>query len=145
MTEADDLISRLGLIPHPEGGHYVETYRHRPEDGTRRGACTAIYYLLKAGERSHWHQVDAVEIWHWYGGGPLLLKTSEDGRRVETTVLGLDIAAGQRPQAVVPAGVWQAAEPLGDWVLAGCTVAPAFQFAGFHMAPPGWEPSQGDA
>ncbi|MEI8393102.1 MAG: cupin domain-containing protein [Rhodospirillaceae bacterium] len=133
------IIARLGLKPHPEGGHYVETYRHQNEGGGR-GACTAIYYLLAAGERSHWHRVDAVEIWHWYAGAPLTLELSLDGHTTRQVLLGPDFAANQRPQAVVPAGAWQAASTAGDWTLTGCTVAPAFDFAGFEMAPKGWAP-----
>ena len=143
MDEAAAIIAALGLVPHPEGGHYAETYRHRPAGGGR-GACTAIYYLLRRGERSHWHRVDAVEIWHHYAGGPLALDVAADGGAAARTVLGPDLAAGQRPQAVVAEGAWQAAEPLGDWVLVGCTVAPAFEFAGFTLAPPGWRPDPGD-
>lgn len=139
MTTPEAVIDRLGLKPHPEGGHYAETWRHVPEGGGR-GAGTAIYYLLRAGERSHWHRVDAAEIWHFYAGGPLRLLLSEDGRTVTEAVLGIDFAVGQRPQVVVPAGVWQAAEPLGAWTLVGCTVSPAFEFAGFEMAPQGWRP-----
>jgi predicted cupin superfamily sugar epimerase len=137
--DADEVIARLGLAPHPEGGHYAETYRHRPQDGGR-GACTAITYLLRAGERSHWHRVDAVEIWHHYAGGPLALSVWEEGGTLRRIVLGSDLSAGQMPQAVVPERAWQAAEPLGEWTLAGCTVSPAFEFAGFTLAPPGWRP-----
>lgn len=137
--DADDIIARLGLIPHPEGGYYAETYRHVADDGGR-GACTAIYYLLKAGERSHWHKVDAVEMWHWYAGAPLRLSIS-DGRETADVTLGADLAHGQRPQAVVPEDAWQSAQSLGEWTLVGCTVSPAFQFSGFHMAAPGWAPS----
>ena len=131
---ADGLIAALGLEPHPEGGHYRETFRHVPPAGGR-GAMTAIYYLLKAGERSHWHRVDAAEIWHWYAGSALALHMPD--RRV----LGPDIAGGDRPQLIVPEGVWQSAESLGAWTLVGCTVGPAFEFAGFEMAPKGWNPS----
>lgn len=140
MTTPADIVARLGLRPHPEGGHYVETYRHGPEDGGR-GACTAIYYLLARGERSHWHRVDAVEVWNFHAGDPLRLTIHENGatRRI---VLGADLAAGQVPQAVVPAHAWQAAEPTGAWSLVGCIVAPAFEFAGFEMAPPGWTPEE---
>jgi predicted cupin superfamily sugar epimerase len=138
--EAAEIIARLGLLPHPEGGHYVETYRHSPDGSGERGSCTAIYYLLRAGERSHWHRVDAVEIWHYYAGDPLSLLLSADGHGTRTITLGADLTAGQLPQAVVPAHVWQAAAPLGAWTLVGCTVSPAFEFAGFEMAPPGWEP-----
>ena len=135
---AERLIGLLGLQPHPEGGCYVETYR-APADGGR-GAVTAIYFLLRAGERSHWHTVDAVEIWLWHGGAPLELSVYQEGGTVERCRLGMDIAGGERPQAVVPVGAWQAARSLGEWSLVSCTVAPAFEFAGFRMAPEGWEP-----
>ncbi|MBP2291710.1 cupin domain-containing protein [Azospirillum rugosum] len=137
------IIDLLGMTPHPEGGHYVETYRDAPPGGGR-GVKTGIFFLLRAGERSHWHRVDAVEMWHWHAGGALELSISEDGRSVDRLILGMDLAAGQRPQGVVPAHTWQAARPLdgptGGWVLVGCTVSPAFEFAGFEMAPEGWEP-----
>ena len=129
---ADDVIAALGLEPHPEGGWYRETWREP--------ATTAIHYLLRAPERSAWHRVDATEIWHFYAGGPLELSVSADGRTIERSVVGSDLAAGQRPQVVVPAGAWQAAVPLGEWALVGCTVAPAFEFSRFELAPPGWEP-----
>jgi hypothetical protein len=141
-VDADDLIRRLGLQPHPEGGHFVETYRAPPADGGTRGATTAIYFLLRAGERSHWHRVDAIEIWHWYAGAPLELSISRDGDTAQTVTLGTDFAAGQRPQAVVPPHAWQAARTLGAWTLVGCTVSPAFEFAGFTLAPPGWAPGK---
>lgn len=134
MSEADVIIARLGLSPHPEGGHYAETFRDTREDGGR-GACTLIHFLLKAGEASRWHRVDATEIWAWHAGGPLKLKV--DGAEL---VLGGDVLSGQVPHAVVPPHAWQAAEPLGDWVLVSCVVAPAFLFEGFEMAPDGWEP-----
>jgi predicted cupin superfamily sugar epimerase len=137
--DADDLIRRLGLRPHPEGGHFAETYRAASDDGGR-GAVTLIYFLLRAGERSHWHRIDAVEIWHWYAGAALELSTSTDGGTTAHALLGTDFAAGQRPQAVVPPGEWHSARSLGDWTLAGCTVAPAFEFARFTLAPPGWAP-----
>lgn len=134
---ADEIIARLGLQPHPEGGHFREMYRapDRP-----RGASTAIYFLLRAGERSHWHRVDADEVWHFYAGAPLELALSDDGKRVRHVRVGTDFGIGELPQAVVPRGVWQAARSLGRWTLVGCTVAPAFQFEGFELAPPGWEP-----
>lgn len=138
MSSAADIIAALGLQPHPEGGHYRETFRDQA--GGPRGHSTAIYYLLQAGERSHWHRVDAVEIWHHHAGAPLALSLSADGGSVETLRLGPDILAGERPQGIVPTGVWQAAESLGAWTLVGCTVAPGFDFAGFEMAPPGWQP-----
>ena len=129
----------LGLAPHPEGGHYRETFRDtRMVDG--RVASTAIYYLLARGERSHWHRVDAVEIWHWHAGAALRLEISADGRSHTTNRLGPDLGAGEAPQVVVPARHWQAAESEGDWTLVGCTVAPGFEFSGFELAPKGWTP-----
>lgn len=133
------IIATLGMQPHPEGGHYVETYRHTAADGGR-GVKTGIFFLLREGERSHWHRVDAVEMWHWHAGGALELSVSEDGRTVTRHLMGMDLESGQRPQAVVPPHAWQAARPLDGWVLVGCTVSPAFEFAGFEMAPEGWEP-----
>lgn len=138
-VEAARVIAALGLVPHPEGGHFREVWRDRPADGAR-GAGTAIYYLLAEGERSHWHRVDAAEAWHWYAGAPLALSLAASGQGTETVRLGPDLGAGERPFALVPAGCWQAAAPLGSWALAGCTVSPAFDFAGFEMAPPGWRP-----
>lgn len=135
---ADEIIARLGLQPHPEGGHYRETFR---ADDQPRGASTAIYFLLKAGERSHWHRVDADEVWHHYAGASLELSLSDDGHKVRHLRLGSDFAVGESPQAVVPRHVWQAARSLGQWTLVGCTVAPAFDFKGFELAPPGWAPS----
>lgn len=137
---AEEVVALLGLAPHPEGGHFRETFRDVAPDGGR-GASTAIYFLLKAGERSHWHRVDAVEIWHWHAGAPLSLRIADASGRREV-VLGGNLAAGERPQAVVPAHAWQAAESRGAWTLVGCTVAPAFDFSGFELAPPGWEPGQ---
>jgi predicted cupin superfamily sugar epimerase len=130
---AEEIIARLGLKPHPEGGHFVETFR-APEG-------TAIYFLLKAGERSHWHKVNADEIWHHYAGAPLELSMSDDGHAVRHLRLGTDFAIGEQPQAVVPRHVWQAARSLGAWTLVGCTVSPAFEFSGFELAPPNWSPS----
>lgn len=135
---ADDIIRALDLKPHREGGHYRETFR---DEGAPRGASTAIYYLLRAGEHSHWHRVDAAEAWHWYAGGPLELSLSQDGRTPTTQVLGSNLAIGERPQIVVPKNVWQSARPLGAFTLVGCTVAPAFTFEGFEMAPPDWRPA----
>jgi len=138
---AAEVIAKLGLQPHPEGGHYAETWRHEPADGGR-GSGTAIYYLLATGERSHWHRVDAAEIWHYYGGDTLALSISGDGEASETLVLGPDLAAGQRPQVIVPPQAWQSAESLGEWTLVGCTVSPAFRFEGFEMAPQNWRPGR---
>ena len=137
--DAARVIAALGLTQHPEGGHYREVWRDAPS-GDGRGAGTAIYYLLAAGERSHWHRVDAAEAWHWYAGASLALSLSADGKALDGVRLGPDLGAGERPFALVPAGCWQAAAPLGAWVLVGCTVSPAFDFAGFKMAPPCWQP-----
>jgi len=137
----NEIIALLGMQPHPEGGHFVETWRHVQPDGGR-GAGTAIYFLLQAGERSHWHRVDAAEIWHWYAGAPLEMSLSSDGVAVELVTLGNDLLSGARPQVMVPAGVWQSAESIGAWTLIGCTVSPAFEFSGFEMAPPDWTPGK---
>lgn len=134
--DAQEIIQLLGLLPHPEGGHYAETYRHRPDEGGR-GAGTAIYFLLKAGERSHAHRVDAAEIWHFYAGAPLELTTQEEGKAPQRQVLGSDLLHGERPQIIVSPHSWQEARSLGAWTLVGCTVSPAFEFAGFELAPPG--------
>ena len=135
----DDIIRELGMQPHPEGGWYAQTFRDTA--GGERGHSTAIYYLLTEGQRSHWHRVhDAVEVWHYYAGAPLSLHRSADGTTSESLTLGTDLAAGERPQAIVPANWWQAAESLGDFTLVGCTVSPGFEFSSFEMAPAGWTP-----
>lgn len=142
-AEADAIIARLGLQPHPEGGHFVETYRHSAAGGSR-GLVTAIYFLLRAGETSRWHRVKgAVEIWLYHAGAALELAVSGDSGLARTHRLGIDFASGERPQAVVPIGAWQSARSVGAWTLASCTVAPAFEFAGFELAPPGWRPGEG--
>ena len=138
---AEEVIARLGLQPHPEGGHFRETFRAAafvPDQ--LRGASTAIYFLLKGDERSYWHKIDADEVWHFHAGAPLELSLSDDGRQVRHLRLGTDFDVGERPQGVVPRGVWQAARSLGNWTLVGCTVAPAFEFSRFELAPPGWRP-----
>jgi predicted cupin superfamily sugar epimerase len=137
---ADDIIRLLDLKPHPEGGYFRETFRDPNKLANGRAVSTAIYFLLKAGERSHWHRVDAVETWHWHAGAPLLLEISEHTGRIERLTLGNDLVAGQRPQGVVPTHAWQAAQSLGDWTLLGCTVAPGFEFSGFELAPKDWSP-----
>ena len=138
--QAADIIARLDLKPHPEGGHYRETFRDESVDADGRSRSTAIYFLLARGERSHWHRVDAVEIWHYYAGDALTLRIAdESGER--SVALGADLAAGEIPQAVVPAYAGQAAESDGDWTLVGCTVAPGFEFAKFELAPKDWEPT----
>jgi predicted cupin superfamily sugar epimerase len=131
---ADDIIAELGLAPHPEGGWYRQTW---VADGEDRPTGTCIYFLLRRGERSHWHRVDAVEIWHFYAGSSLTLRIAAgDLGPLQTIVLGPDLSDGERPQAIVPAGWWQGAESTGDWTLVGCTVSPGFRFEGFELAPP---------
>ena len=138
---ARDIVQLLALRPHPEGGHFRETFRDRKTDANGRSCSTLIYFLLAAGERSAWHRVDATEIWHYYAGAPLRLETSGDGVALESVVLGPDLRVGQRPQRVVEANVWQAAESLGRWTLVGCSVAPGFEFSAFEMAAPLWRPA----
>ncbi|WP_426035229.1 cupin domain-containing protein [Brevundimonas sp. DC300-4] len=141
MPTAAEIIALLDLKPHPEGGHYRETFRDPHEIGGR-SAGTAIYFLLAEGEASHWHRVDAAEIWHFHAGAPLELRIADPAER--RMVLGPDLRAGERPQGVVPTGAWQAARSLGAWTLVSCTVAPGFDFIGFEMASEGWEPEQGE-
>lgn len=143
MRSADEIIEALALEPHPEGGYFRETFRDAvTTDG--RAASTAIYYLLKAGQRSHWHRVDAAEIWHFYAGAPLVLSVKTP-TALSVYRLGADLLAGEVPQVIVPARMWQSAESTSaesasGWTLVGCTVAPGFQFAGFEIAPRGWRP-----
>ncbi len=137
---AAEVIRLLDLRPHPEGGHYRETFRD-PREVDGRSAGTAIYYLLDIGETSEWHRVDAAEIWHWHAGAPMVITVSPNGHDAEARHLGPDLARGQRPQLVVPAGHWQTATSLGAWTLVGCTVSPGFRFEGFELAPPGWRPT----
>lgn len=139
---AQEVIETLGLEPHPEGGKYVQTWRAKT-DGDARPSGTAIYYLLNFGEQARWHRVDAAEVWHFYAGAPLRLSMSADGENVDNAILGADIAAGERPQIIVPEGAWQSAESLGPWSLVGCTVSPGFTFDAFEMAPPDWRPGLG--
>ncbi|HUO94074.1 MAG TPA: cupin domain-containing protein [Rhizomicrobium sp.] len=136
--EAEQLIAQLGLKPHPEGGHFRETFRDA-DSASQRARSTAIYFLLKAQEESRWHRIDAAELWHWYRGAPLALRIAENGV-VKTLVLGNDIANGQAPQIVVPPNAWQSARSLGAYTLVGCTVAPGFQFEHFELAPEGFTP-----
>ena len=136
---AADIVRLLDLAPHPEGGHFRETFRDVRRDESGRAASTAIYFLLARGEHSHWHRVDAAEGWHWYAGAPLRLAIVEAGKERIVT-LGADLRAGQRPQAIVPAHAWQSADTLGDWTLVGCTVAPGFVWEGFELAPKDWTP-----
>lgn len=137
----NEIIRLLDMKPHPEGGHYVETFRARAMDAAR-ASSTLIYYLLQADEVSAWHRVDADEIWLWHAGGPLALTVSlPDGKGAAAITLGPDLRAGQRPQCAIPAHHWQTAESLGAWTLVSCVVAPGFEFSGFEMAPEGWRPS----
>jgi predicted cupin superfamily sugar epimerase len=135
---ADEIIARLEMKPHPEGGFFKETFRD-PNGHDGRAHSTAIVYLLREGDVSRWHRVDAAEVWHWYGGAPLLLGIMDRERRTDIR-LGPDILAGEFPQAVVPVHVWQTARSLGAWTLIGCTVAPGFEFSGFELAPEGFVP-----
>ena len=139
QLSANDIIRLLELEPHPEGGHFRETFRDTRLDANGRSVSTAIFFLLTRGERSQWHRIDAAEIWHFYTGSPLKLYLA-DGGDCRTIALGTDLAAGENPQAVAPANSWQSAESTGDWTLVGCTVAPGFDFATFELAPEGWTP-----
>jgi predicted cupin superfamily sugar epimerase len=138
LKTAQDIMQALSLRPHSEGGYFRETFRDElTVDG--RAVSTAIYYLLPKGERSRWHRVDATEIWHWYGGACLALSVKTNDK-LSVHRLGNDLAAGEVPQAIVPAGIWQSAESLGEWTLVGCTVAPGFEFSKFEVAPEDWRP-----
>jgi predicted cupin superfamily sugar epimerase len=139
LTEAERLVRELELTPHPEGGHYRETYRDASGSGGRAHS-TAIYFLLQAGEVSRWHRVDAAEVWHYHKGAPLELKIAEEGNGAQRFVLGADITRGERPQVVVPPHAWQSARSLGDFTLVGCTVAPGFEFAKFELAEEEFDP-----
>jgi len=135
---ATDIITALDLAPHPEGGHYRETWRAPAPEGIRP-AGTAIFFLLSEGERSHWHKVDATEIWHYHAGAPLrLMQSASDAGPACAALLGPDLSAEQSPQLIVPPHHWQAAESCGDWTLVSCTVSPGFDFAGFTLAPAGF-------
>jgi len=138
---AEDVVRILGLKPHPEGGHFRETFRDERVDANGRAVSTVIYYLLRSGETSAWHRVDAVEIWHFYAGAPLVITVASNSHGASAHHLGPDLLCGQRPQIEVPARTWQTATSLGAWTLVGCTVAPGFELAGFEMAPPGWKPT----
>ena len=141
MTAAD-IISALDLAPHPEGGWYREIFRDTPS-ASGRAHSTAIYFLLEAGQVSHWHRIDAVEVWHWYAGAPLRLDIVRTDDSIESLTLSPNFGSSDRPVGIVPEHAWQSARSLGDWTLVGCTVAPGFQFSGFELAPPGWTPSGG--
>lgn len=138
-AEIEFMVRQLGLKPHPEGGYYRETFRDEPgADG--RAVSTAIYYLLPGPEPAAWHRVDAAETWHHYAGSPLRLSLAENPDGITEFVLGSDLENGHRPQWTIGAGLWQRAQSLGAWTLAGCTVAPGFEFSGFELAGPDWQP-----
>ena len=144
---AAEIIASLGMIRHPEGGWYAETFRDNRtrdnRDAGGRGHSTAIYFLLEHGDVSAWHRVkDAAEVWHFYAGSSLEIRVFDETEGLISAVLGVDLEAGERPQAVVPAGCWQTARSLGDWTLVGCTVAPGFDFSQFELAEAGWEPGK---
>jgi hypothetical protein len=142
-VDAREVIDRLGLAPHPEGGWFRETWRGDETPGGRPTG-TAIWYLLEGEAASRWHRIDAVELWVWHGGSGLELSIAPDGGgAAERSVVGMDLAAGERPLAIVPAGAWQSARTLGAWTLIGCVVIPGFTFEGFEMAPEGWDPAAG--
>src|SRR5262249_51884199 len=135
---AQDVIMMLALKPNLEGGHFRETFRDEKQAGDGRAASTAIYFLLARGERAQWHRLDAAEIWHWYAGAPLQLEIAPAGGRIERVTLGGDISAGLRPQALVPADAWQAAESFGEWTLLVGRRARGFEFAKLERARGGW-------
>ena len=137
-VSGNEIIRLLDLQPHPEGGWYRQTFKDTPVDQDRPNS-TAIYYMLQAEERSAWHKIDAVEVWHYYAGAPLRLSIS-DGHSVDEHTLGADLENGQRPQVVVLRFAWQSAVSMGDFTLVGCTVAPGFEFAGFELAASDWAP-----
>lgn len=140
MTDPAAIIARLQLAPHPEGGWYRQTWRAEAADG-ERPAATAIHFLLEAHQRSHWHRVDAAELWFWHAGAPVALSIApEDAGPVTRTMLGARVLEGEAAQVLVPTGHWQAAEPLGGWALVSCVVSPGFHFAGFELAAAGWSP-----
>ena len=133
---AQEIIKHLNLEPHPEGGWFKETWR---DDTKPRAQGTAIYFLLEEEQSSHWHRVDAAEMWHHYAGGALHLDIREGGETVRHR-LGPELMSGEAPQILVPKDAWQRAEPVDGWALVGCTVTPGFEFSGFELAPPDWAP-----
>lgn len=139
LYSIDDVVAMLGLIPHPEGGYYREMFRDSHEIDGKRSASSAIYYLLTAETPLGWHRIDATEIWHWYAGAPIILSIA-DGKELNRSRIGANLMQGERPQAVVPANLWQALQTSGEWTLLGCTVAPAFEMSAMEMAPAGWQP-----
>ncbi|MGI3903583.1 MAG: cupin domain-containing protein [Janthinobacterium lividum] len=138
---AREVVRLLDLAPHPEGGHYRETFRDPHQDAEGRSVSTAILFLLAGDEVSEWHRVDAAEVWHFHAGAPLVITLSPNGHDASAHHLGPDLRVRQSPQIVVPAQCWQTAASLGAWTLVGCTVAPGFRFEGFELAPPHWRPT----
>lgn len=139
VSTADQIIARLGLAPHPEGGWYRQTWM-APSEGEARPTGTSILFLLKAGERSHWHRVDATEIWHFHAGAPLIVSIAETAAGPARDLrLGADVLGDEAVQGIVPAHHWQAARSTGAWSLVGCTVSPGFRFEGFELATPGFD------
>ena len=138
MNAPRTIIETLGLSPHPEGGWYRETWRAASEG--ERSPATAIHFLLEHGQRSHWHRVDAAELWLWHAGSPLELLVEQDDGTVATIRLGGDVTQGYAPQSLVPANRWQSTEARSGWALVSCVVVPGFEFAGFELAAPGWAP-----
>jgi len=144
MTTPDEIIKWLDLIPHPEGGFYRETFRDSEGSSSEKGQrahSTLIYYLLRAGEESRWHRIDAAEIWHFYLGEGLELFTAEENGPAQRHVLGPNLERGEMLHFAIAKGIWQSARPLGAFALVGCTVAPGFEFSGFEFAPEGWRPT----
>ncbi|WP_262689437.1 cupin domain-containing protein [Kordiimonas aestuarii] len=135
MISAQDIIALLKLEPHPEGGFYRRTYRHKAGPG-ERGFGTAIYYLIEGSDNALWHRTDGDEIWHWYAGAPLTLSIADKAHTVTEYMLSNDFGAGHRPQILVPGNHWQHAASAGDWTLCGCTVSPGFEFASYELAAP---------
>ncbi len=143
MDTPQRIIETLGLAPHPEGGWYRETWRAAPSGGAGRSAGTAIHFLLEGGQRSHWHRVDAEELWLWHAGSPVEVQIAESGTHpARSTLLGGDVLLGQAPQCRVPAQHWQATEARLGWALVSCVVVPGFDFGGFTLAPPEWQPGR---
>lgn len=140
---ADEIIRKLDLTPHPEGGYYRRTFCHGDTRPDGRGLASSIYYLLADGQQSHWHLLkDSTELWHWHSGSPLQHRISGDGKTVETSILGPDILLGQMPQIIVAPGIWQQATSTGAWTLVSCTVVPEFRFDSYILAPQDWQPGK---
>lgn len=139
MADARAIIERLGLERHPEGGWYRETWRPPAADGARAGG-SCIYFLLEGGTRSHWHRVDADELWLWHAGSPVEVLIAGESNEITSIRLGGDVLRGYSPHGVAPANRWQSTEAREGWALVSCVVVPAFEFAGFELAAPGWEP-----